>query len=106
MKNFHAGTMEEFQTLCPFGSEENAFYRMVVSYWEMAASFVTAGVLHEKLFAQNSRELLSVWERIRYVIPALRESFKNANLASNMETVANTMTADRLPDSAFGVGSR
>lgn len=106
MKNFHAGTMEELQTLCPLGSEENAFYRMVVSYWEMAASFVTAGVLHEKLFTQNSRELLFVWERIRYVIPALRESFNNANLASNMETVANTMTADRLPDSAFGVGSR
>jgi hypothetical protein len=106
MKNFYAGTMEEFQTLCPVGSEENAFYRMVVSYWEMAASFVTAGVLHEKLFTQNSRELLFVWERIRYVIPALRESFNNANLASNMETVANTMTADRLPDSAFGVGSR
>jgi hypothetical protein len=92
MKSFHAGTMEEFQKLCPIGSEESAFYRMVVSYWEMADSFVTAGVLHEKLFTQNSREL-----------PALRESFKNLNLASNLETVANTMTADRLPDSAFGV---
>jgi hypothetical protein len=45
----------------------------------------TYRVLHEKLFTQNSRELLFVWERIRYVIPALRESFKNANLASNME---------------------
>lgn len=64
MKNFHAGTMEEFQKLCPLGSEENAVYRMVVSYWDMAASFVTAGVLHEKLFTQNSRELLFVWERI------------------------------------------
>jgi hypothetical protein len=103
MKNFHAGTMEEFQKLCPIGSEENAFYRMVVSYWEMAASLVTAGVLHEKLFTQNSRELLFVWERIRGMMPALRETFKNSNLASNLETVANTMAADRLPDSAFGV---
>jgi hypothetical protein len=64
IKNFHASTMEEFQKLCPLNSEENAFYRMVVSYWDMAASFVASGVLHEGLFTQNSRELLLVWERI------------------------------------------
>jgi hypothetical protein len=103
IKNFHAATMEEFQKLCPLGSEENAFYRMVVSYWDMAASFVTAGVLHQKLFTQNSRELLLVWERIRDVVPALRESFNNSNIAGNLEIVANAMVADRLPDSAFGV---
>jgi hypothetical protein len=103
MRNFHASTMEEFQKLCPLGSEENAFYRMVVSYWDMSASFVTAGVLHPNLFTQNSRELLFVWERIREVVPVLRESFKNSNLASNLEAIANTMAADRLPDSAFGV---
>ena len=103
MKNFHASTMEEFQKLCPLGSEENASYRMVVSYWDMAASFVTAGILHQQLFTQNSRELLFVWERIRDIAPALRESFKNANIARNLETVANAMVADRLPDSAFGV---
>jgi len=103
MKNFRASTMEEFQKLCPLGSKENAFYRMVVSYWEMAASFVTGGILHQSLFAQNSRELLFVWERIRDVVPPLRETFKNSNIARNMETVANAMIADRLPDSAFGV---
>jgi hypothetical protein len=44
-----------------------------------------------------------VWKRIREVAPALRESLKNSNLASNLETVANTMAADRLRDAAFGV---
>jgi hypothetical protein len=103
MKNFHAKTVEEFQDLCPLGSEENAYYRMVVSYWEMAASFVTTGVLHHGLFAQNCSELLFVWERIRGVAPALREDFNNAKIARNIESVANTMTADRLPESAFGI---
>jgi len=69
----------------------------------MAASFVTGGILHQSLFAQNCRELLFVWERIRDVVPPLRETFKNSNIARNMETVANAMIADRLPDSAFGV---
>ena len=95
--------MEEFQKLCPLNSEENAFYRMVVSYWDMAASFVASGVLHEELFTQNSRELLLVWERIHDIVPALRETFKIANLSRSLETVANAMVADRLPDSAFGV---
>jgi len=103
IKNFHASTMEEFQKLCPPNSEENAFYRMVVSYWDMAASFVAAGILHEGLFTQNSRELLLVWERIHDIVPALRKTFKNANLSRSLETTANAMVADRLPDSAFGV---
>ena len=98
--------MEEFEKLCPLGSEENAFYRMVVSYWDMAASFVTEGILHQKLFTQNCRELLFVWERIQALVPALRERFHNSNLASNLEAVANAMVNDRLPDSAFGVLSR
>ena len=73
-KNFHAHTLEEFQTLCPMGSEENAYYRMVSGYWDMAASFVTSGVLHQGLFSQNSRELLFVWERIRDVVTPWVES--------------------------------
>jgi hypothetical protein len=103
IRNFHASTEEEFKKICPLGSEENAFYRMVVSYWDMAASFVTGGVLHQELFTGNSRELLLVWERIRDIVPAVRESFQNPNLARNLETVANTMIADRLPEAAFGV---
>ena len=103
IKNFRASTMEEFQKLCPLNSEENALYRMVVSYWDMAASFVAAGILHEGLFTQNSREMLLVWERIRDIVPELRKTFKNANLSKDLETIANAMVADRLPDSAFGV---
>jgi hypothetical protein len=103
MNNFHARTVEEFQKICPLGSEENAFFRMVVSYWEMAASFVTGGILHEQIFTQNSRELLFVWDRIRDIAPALRGTFNNSNIARNMETVANGKYADRLPESAFGV---
>jgi hypothetical protein len=103
MKNFRAKTLKEFQDLCPLGSEENGYYRMVVSYWEMAASFVTTGVLHQGLFTQNCSELLFVWERIRDVAPALRKDFNNTKIARNIESVANTMTADRLPESAFGV---
>ena len=100
-KNFHAHTLEEFQKLCPMGSEENAYYRMVSGYWDMAASFVTSGVLHQGLFSQNSRELLFVWERIRDIVPAWREMMKNPNIAKSLETVANAMIEEETKNGSY-----
>lgn len=87
---FKVKTLEEFQKLCPPGSGMNASYRMVVSYWEMAASFITSGVLNQTLFFQSGTELLFVWERIRDIVPALRESTKNPTLWKNLEIVAES----------------
>lgn len=90
-KNFHANTMEEFERLCPLGSQENAYFRMISGYWDMAASFVTSGVLHRDLFIQNSHELLFVWLRMSNIVPLMRERMSNPNIAKNVETVASVM---------------
>jgi hypothetical protein len=90
---FRASTLEDFQRLCPPGSEENASYRMVTSYWEMAASFVANGVLHDELFFQSNQELLLVWERIRAVVPQARELQKNPKSLANLEQVATAFQA-------------
>ena len=90
-KNFHANNLEELSKICPLGSPEHAFFRMMSSYWEMAASFVTSGVLQRELFMQNSRELLFVWIRMSDVAPAMREAQKNPEIARNIETLANAM---------------
>ena len=58
--SFKAKTPEELSAMCPAGSEPNASYRMVTTYWEMVASFVTSGVLNAELFYQSGRELLFV----------------------------------------------
>ncbi|MBI5087161.1 MAG: hypothetical protein HZB13_21500 [Acidobacteria bacterium] len=81
-------TVEEWQALCPLGSENNAQWRMVVSYWEMAASFVTCGVLHPELFIQNSLEHLIVWERVQPVAAALRKMNNSPQYLRNLEAVA------------------
>ena len=87
VSNFKAKTWEELQKIAPPGSDENASYRMVVTYWEMVASFVTGGVLQQELFFQSGRELLLVWERLRDVLPAIREVNKDALLYRHLETV-------------------
>jgi hypothetical protein len=86
--NFRPATLEELQKLCPVGSEENASFRMVTSYWDMVGSFVRSGVLNEDLFFENTRELLLVFIRVKAVLPALREANKDPFVMHNLEAVA------------------
>ena len=85
--SFRPKTLDDFAALCPPGSDENASYRMVATYWEMVASFVTSGVLNKDLFFESGRELLLVWERLRDVVPAIREEFKDPKYYANLEAV-------------------
>ena len=86
--SFKVKTLDEFNALCPPGSETNASYRMVVTYWDMVASFLTSGVVNQELFFQSGGELLFVWERIRDVVPQLREAYKNPQQYKNLEQAA------------------
>lgn len=86
--NFRPKTVEEFQKLAPPGSGMHASFRQVTSYWEMAASFVTSGVLNKELFFQNGQEMLLVYERVRALLPELRAAGKNPHSLENLETVA------------------
>lgn len=101
VKNFHAKTLEEFDKLCPQGSQEHAYARMVWSYWDMAASFVTSGVLHQDLFIQNSNELLFTWLRVSEVIAQWRQKMNNPNMAKNLEAVANVMIEQKKQAGSF-----
>jgi hypothetical protein len=88
-RNFAPDSMEEAQKLMPMGGQENAYFRMVVSYWEMVASLIASGVLNQDLFFQSGGEMLFVWERIRELVPAFREMTKNPEAWKNLETVGN-----------------
>jgi hypothetical protein len=88
---FKAKSVEEFQKTCPQGSGPNSYFRMVTTYWEMVASFITAGVLNEELFFQSGMELLLTWEKVKDLAPQMRESRKNQLLWKNLEIVAGRM---------------
>ena len=88
VKEFHVNAVEEIGQRWPAGSQENAFFRMVVSYWEMAASIVNHGLIKEEFFFENTAEFFLVWERIKSILPAVRASRRNPLLWSNVETLA------------------
>jgi hypothetical protein len=85
---FHADSMEEMEKQYPMGSEENALFRMAVSYWDMAASLVNHGLIKEDLFFENTGELWLAWEKVRHLAPGLREARKNPLAWKNLETLA------------------
>ncbi len=85
-----ASSMEELMRIAPPASAENTYLRMVVGYWDMAASFVASGILNEDLFFQNNGELLLVWERIRPVLAEYRTFSKSPGSWRNLETVGNS----------------
>jgi hypothetical protein len=90
VSEFHCRTLEDFNKKCPPGSGMNESFRMVVSYWDMVASFIVCGVLQKEIFFESNRELLLVWERIRDLVPQYREMTKDPKSWSNFETVANS----------------
>jgi hypothetical protein len=85
---FSAQSWAEVMEKYPPGSEHNAYFRMVTSYWEMASSFVVRGVVHEELFFENNGELLFVWERVKGIVEDYRRVRGNPMLMRNLVKVA------------------
>jgi hypothetical protein len=92
-RSFRPRTLDEFRALCPPGSDLNASYRMVTTYWEMVASFLTSGLLNAELFYQSGREMLFTWERVRDIVPDLRNSYRHPQELKNLEDAAHAYIA-------------
>src|SRR5882724_12504131 len=67
--------------------EHSGHYRMVVSYWDMAASMVNQGAIDEELFNASGGEIVFIYAKIAKFIPELRTLFGAPELLQNMETL-------------------
>jgi hypothetical protein len=85
---FHADSADDLLQRYPYGSKENAFFRMAVSYWDMAASIVNHGLIKEEFFFENNSEFWFIWEKIRHLMPGLREARRNPLMYHNLEALA------------------
>ena len=65
---------------------ENAYYRMVTTYWDMAASFVARGVVNADLFLDSGGEMILVWAKLGDFVPQLRQAL-GPNLLVNVEHI-------------------
>lgn len=74
-------------------SEHSGHYRMVMSYWEMAAAMVNNGAIDEQLFNETNGEHIFVYSKIEPVIEEIRTLFGSPEFLLNLETLVK-----RIPD--------
>ncbi|HEY3041438.1 MAG TPA: hypothetical protein VGJ66_22060 [Pyrinomonadaceae bacterium] len=74
--------------------EHSGHYRMVISYWDMAAALVNNGAIDEQLFNETNGEHLFVYSKIEPVIEEVRALFGSPDFLRNLETLVK-----RIPDS-------
>lgn len=90
---FDAGSLEEMRKQCPPHSQENTYYRMVVTYWDMAGSLLNHGLINEDLFFENNGELWAVWFKIEPFLTEARAQMKNPHAYGNLETAGKKYEA-------------
>ncbi len=73
--------------------EHSGHYRMVISYWDMAAAMVNHGAIDEQLFNETNGEHLFVFSKIEPVLEDIRKMFGSPDFLKNLETLVK-----RVPD--------
>lgn len=67
------------------GEKQSAFYRMVASHWDVAASFVNNGGIDEKLFLDANTEHIVVFAKLQPFIAEIRETIGEPDYLANLE---------------------
>ena len=71
--------------------QTSAYYRMVTTYWDMAASFVINGAIEERMFSDAAGEHIIIFSKIEPFLQELREITGNPNGLKNLETLVMRM---------------
>ena len=70
------------------GERASAHFRTVVSYWDMASSFVLNGAIDEKMFFDSGTEHIFVYTKIAPFLAEIREIFNEPDFFIHLETLA------------------
>jgi hypothetical protein len=71
--------------------EHSGHVRMVVSYWDMAASLVNNGAIDEQLFNDANGEHLFIFAKIEPVLEELRQVTQQPDMLRHFETLVRRM---------------
>ncbi len=84
-RDFNPQTFEEFQGQSR--GDRNTSFRMVVSYWEMAASLVTTGAIDGDAFRAAHGEIFAAFSKIQPFLETIRSSIGEPGFCRHMEAV-------------------
>jgi hypothetical protein len=67
------------------GEQASAHFRMVTSFWDMAASFVLNGGIDEKMFLDSGSEHIFVYAKVQPFLAEIRQLFGEPDYLINLE---------------------
>ena len=67
--------------------EKSAWFRMVVGYWDMAASLVVFEAIDQKMFNASNGELLGVFAKVEPFLSELRQQWNAPDFLRHLEEV-------------------
>jgi hypothetical protein len=88
---FNPQTQQDFMEVLT--SDKSGYYRMVISYWDMACSLVNNGAIDAEMFNDANGEHLFVYAKMEPFIPALREAIGAPQFLAHLEK-----TVKEVPD--------
>ena len=93
IREFNPGSIEDIGKVMM--SEQSAYYRMVTTYWDMAASLVIHGAIDEEMFSDANAEHLVVFAKIEPFLAEMREMSGMPQYMKNLEKLVM-----RMPDAS------
>ena len=91
--DFHPTSAQDIVDRMTGGFEGSAAYRMVTTYWEMAAALVNRGALDEGLFQDANTEHVMVMAKLHPFLTEVRARFREPGYLRQLEDLVL-----RLPD--------
>ena len=85
MSEFDPRSGTDILKLLLSGQKESAFYRMVTSHWEVAASLVNNGGIDEKMFLDANSEHMVVFAKLQPFLAEARELMGEPDYILNLE---------------------
>ena len=92
-RNVWVDTVDDAMRIGAPGTENGARVMMVFSYWEQTCAYLNHGLLHDDLFFETTGEFYGVWDRVKGIVPQMRERFVNKLFLANMEKAAQRYEA-------------
>ena len=88
LREFNPETLEELITIV--GGGRNASFRMVLGYWDMAASLVTTGAIDAAAFLAAHTEVYATFGKIEPFLEVIRAGSDEPDFCKHLEAVVMT----------------
>ena len=105
LTEFKPGEWSEIKSRYLSHSDEDRWFRMTTSYWEMVGTLVNRGALHAELFFDHTGEDIVSWERCKSWIDAARADLRPTYLYQ-FEALVRGHQAFRVKVNAAALAAR